>query len=247
MTSTTQQVINWSRFFIPDPKLRNASVRNEDIGQTSTPTGDRETFYLKHSPVGSIFIYIEPYTYSAVSSLKSASTLAKVFMWGGATTLACIFSDGTIDKAHKPKKFKPVLAFYEYNEKLPYAFSDTELISFLPAAIAYLNNTYNFSYSYTGSGDLLNVLVSSDSDRELIAKALAIVTRRSYLDEQKRRGLGIRFRGPMQSIDSVQQMKDYQEGTKALEEQLQAYVDRTKLSGLTGQVIDIYSEDIVET
>lgn len=60
MNGTTQSILNWARFSIPDPKIRNKSIRGLEIGRTSLATGSRETFYLKNSPTGSVFCMLSP-------------------------------------------------------------------------------------------------------------------------------------------------------------------------------------------
>lgn len=169
--------------------------------------------------------------------------MSKVFLWAS-STLSCTFPDGSTDPSVRPNQYKPVMAYYEYSEKLPYIYSDTELVEMLPAAISYLSNTYELSYSYTGVGTSMLVGLSSDLDKELISKALAIKVRRSYVDEQKRRGLGVRFRGPLQSIDTVAQMKDYEDVTNGIEKELKTRADNYRLPS-AGGVIDLYDEESV--
>lgn len=243
MTTSVSAILDWARFYIPDRKTKIKIVRNEEIGITATPTGTRETFYVKRTPIGSVSLYVEPYTYSSVASLKAAATNAKVFMWAS-STLSCTFSTGTVGVAYKPKKFKRVLANYEFNEAVPYSYGDTELVSYLPTAIQYLNNNFNTNYSYTYSGATLNLTPSTDGEKEIFSKALAIIVRRNFVEEQKKRGLGIRFRGGMQSIDTVAQLKHYSEETDKLEEQIETKLNDGTLTN-AGQSIDVYTEDVV--
>lgn len=246
MTGTTQTILSWSRNYIPDLKTRNKSVRGLDIGRTSTPTGTRETFYLKNSPTGSVYLYIEPYEYTSTSSLSAAATNAKVFMWQAAT-LSCTFANGSSDKSHKPFKYRPVLAYYEYTERQPYSYTDDELLGFLPQALAYLNNTFAFSYTYTGTGTSYTPAVSNNTDRELVSKALAIIVRRSFVDEQKRRGLGVAVKGPLQAIDTKTQLKNYETETANLEKQIRERADSDRIDSANtgGAVIDLYEENII--
>jgi len=247
LTASVQGILSWSRNYIPDNKTRNKSVRNLEIGATSLATGVRESFYLKHSPVGSVFLYVEPYNFSASSTLASLQATDKKFLWDS-NTLKATFPNGVSDPSIRPFQFRPVLAQYEYYENVAYIYSDNELAGFLQTAVAYLNNTYEKAYSFTGTISTLIVSYSTDNDKELISKALAVIVRKSYLSEQKRRGLGIRFSGPGSSIDSVQQMKAYQEDTNALEEQIDKQVNDSKVSSQAGgQVIDIYREQVVQT
>ena len=246
MYTLTASIIKLAREYIPDKKTRNKVVRGEDLGYTSTPTGTRGTFYLKHSPTGSVWFYIEPYTYSQTASLKIAATGAKVFMWAPAT-LSCIFSNGDIDVAHRPGKFKNVLVDYEYDERQLYSFSDTELSNKLSLAISWLNNSYDFSFTYSGTGATFLPVVSTDDEMEIIAKSLAIITRNSFVEEQKKVGLGVKFKGPMQSIDTSLQLKDYQETTNKLIKDVEKLFDKNKKANLpTGNVIDVYDEEVVE-
>lgn len=245
LTATTQAIIDWGRFSVPDPKTRNNSVRKLELGRTTLATGSRETFTLKHSPTGSVFIYVEPHRYSTSATLTGATTNTKVYLWASAT-LTITFPNGSSDPSTRPAQFKAVLADYEYNEDLPYSYSDTELTEFLPAAIEYINNTFEKSFSYTGTISTFVPTYSNTQDKALIAKALAITVRRSYLEEQKRRGLGIRFRGPGQSIDTIAQMKDYQFTTDSLIKELMKQVQDAKIAAVGGaEVIDVYAELVV--
>lgn len=245
IVGTTQSIIDWSRFYVGDPKTRNKSIRRLEIGRTSLPTGSRETFYVKNPPTGTVSLYVEPYSYASAATLTGATANSKVFLWLPAT-LSCQFPDGTnSDPSTRPDQFKPILADYEYNEKIPYSYSDTELIEFLPAAISYLDNTYAVSYSYTGTISTFVSGASSSKDKELICKALAIIVRRSFVEESKSRGLGVKWKGPMQSIDSVQQLKHYETVTKSLESDIKTKVFEDRIEGQDGSVIDIYTENVV--
>jgi len=244
LTSTTQGIVDWSRTYIPDPKTRTKAVRKEVIGQTALATGSRETFYVKQSPTASVFLYVEPYKFSPSSTLNSLSSTDKKFMWQTAT-LACIFPDGSSDSSTRPAQYKSVLADYEYAESLPYMYSDDELAVFLPPAISYLNNAYNFSYAYTGSGDSLTVTYSTNDDKELLSRALALLARKSFVEEQMHRGLGVKFRGPMQSIDSTAQMKEYVKATQALEKAVEEQAAADSVTG-GAQIVDVYTETVVD-
>jgi hypothetical protein len=247
MIATTQEILDWARQYIPDLKLRNNSVRDLELGLIVAATGNRETFYLKNSPTGSVFLYVEPYTFSATSSLSTAATGSKVFQWAP-STLSCIFPDGETDVATKPFKFKPVLAYYEYEKKMPYSYSDTELINFLSEAISYLNNSFSLSYTYTGTISSFDTSIADDNDKELVSKALAVIVRRNFADEQKQHGLGVAFRGPMHSIDTKTQLNDYRDVTKRMEEELRTKVSEDRIAGVgAGQIIDNYTETVVDT
>jgi len=244
MNTTTQAILDWARLYIPDSKTRLKSVRGLEIGRTTVATALRETFYLKHSAIGSVFLYVDPYTYSSTASLKIAATTDKVFLFN-ATLQSCIFPKSS-EKSIRPDQFKPVLADYEYSERQPYFYTDTELATFLPLAISYLNNTYEFSYTYTGTISTLIPSTTTDSAKELMAKALAIIVRKDLVDEQKRKGYGVRFRGPMMSLDNVQAMKSFEEGTAQLEKSIAEKRDVDKIGGMsTGQGIDVYTENVV--
>lgn len=246
MIATTQSLINMARLYIPDPKTRTKTVRREEIGRTALATGTRETFYVKHSPIGSVLVYVEPYDYHATSSLGSAATNSKVFLWAS-STLSCTFPNGTTDPSHRPNQYTPVLADYEYTERLPYSYTDNELVEFFKNAVGYLNNSYDFSYVFTGTISSFSVTPVTDNDTEILSKGLAIVVRRSYVDEQKKQGLGIVVRGPLQMIDSKSALNDYQLVTKRMENELLNKAQENKRGQLpTGQVIDIYDENVVE-
>lgn len=244
MTGTTSAILDWSRQYIPDMKSRNVAVRELILGRTAAPTGSRETFFLKHSPNGSVFLYVEPYKFSATSSLKLATSNQNVFQWA-ASTLSCVFPNGDTDASRKPFKFREVLAEYEYSQNAPYSYSDRELINFLPESIEYLNNTFGFSYTYTGTVSTFNPVYSSTSDKELISKALSIIVRRNFVGEQKRKGLGVSFRGPMHSIDTKAQLKHYLQETNNLEQQVRTKVTDDRLGGSSGGKIDVYDETVV--
>jgi len=247
MTATTQSILNWSRFFIPDSKTRLKTVRKEEIGRTHVATTSRETFYLKQAATGTVKLYIEPYELTSTASLGSAAATDRVYQYN-ATLQSCIIPNKT-DPSIRPAQFKRVLANYKYTEDLPYAYSDLELADFLPASISYLSNTFGVTYTYSGSGDTLSVAYGSDSDKELIARSLAIVVRKSFVSEQMRKGFGVAFRGPMAAIDSKAQMKEYNAQTKSLETGIEDKITRDKITGVdsVGQVINIYDESVVET
>lgn len=247
MIGTTQAVIDWGRNYISDPKTRTKSIREEEIGRTSTPISQRETFYLKRPAIGSVFLYVEPYLYSATASLTTASSTDKVFMYN-ATLQSCTFPiDGV--KSIRPAQFKPVLANYEYTESLPYAYSDTELAEFLPQSVGYLNNNYALSYTYTGTGTSFDMGTITENDKDIIARSLALLVRRSYVSEQMRRGLGVAFKGPMAAIDSKSQLNAFVKDTAQLENSIKVKIDQDKISGSNagGQSVDIYSEDVVDS
>lgn len=244
VTSTAQAIINWSRQYIPDPKTRVHVATNELLGRTALPTNQRETFYIKHCALGSVSIYVDPYLYSSVASIGAAATYSKVFMYN-ATLQSCIFAS-TGERPIRPAQFREVRAQYQYTEGLPYAYTDDELEAYLMTALSYLNNTFEFSYTYTGMiGTDFVPVYTTDQEKELIAKGLAIIVRKSYVDEQKKRGFGIRFRGPNMTIDSVQQMKDYADATNRLVEDIRRTVASNKLGNAIGQTIELYEENTV--
>jgi hypothetical protein len=247
MDTTTQLVIDWSRFFISDSKTRLKTVRKEEIGRTHIATTSRETFYLKQAATGTVSLYIEPYKFTSTASLSAAATTDRVFQYN-ATLQSCIIPKNS-DPSIRPAQFKAVLADYKYTEGLPYAYSDIELVEFLPAAISYLNNTFGFTYTYTGTGDTFVPAISTGNDTELVARALAIIVRKSFVSEQMKRGFGVAFRGPMAAIDSKAQMKEYNIQTRALETAIGDKITRDKVAGIdsVAQVIDIYDETVVET
>jgi len=246
MNATTQSILNWSRLSIPDPKTRLKTVRGEELGRTQVATTSRETFYIKRAASGTVNLYIEPYEFSATSSLSTAAANTMVFQYN-ATLQECIIPN-TSDPSIRPTQFKSVLADYKYTESLPYAYSDYELTEFLPASISYLNNTYGLTYTYTGTISTIDVAISTDSDKELISKSLAIMVRKSFVSEQMRMGFGVAFRGPMAAIDSKAQMKEYNAQTKALEFGIQAKIDEDKIAGAHGaaQVVGVYEENVVD-
>ncbi|MCK9369427.1 hypothetical protein M0R04_05775 [Candidatus Dojkabacteria bacterium] len=247
MTGTVQGIVDSARNYIPDAKQHSKAVVDILIGNTAAATGNRETFYLKNSPIASVFLYVEPYTYTAASTFTTVATNSKVFLWAP-STLSCTFSDGDADKPHKPNKFKQVLATYEYTEKNPYTFSDTEISDFVPLSVNYLNNSFGFSFTSSGTGTGYLPIYANDNERELIIKATAVLVRRRFVEEQKSRGLGVRFRGPMHTIDSVAQMKDYQSITKSMETEIADKAANYQRDNLpSGQVIDVYTENIVTT
>lgn len=247
MTGTTQSILNWSRFFVPDPKTRLKTVREEEIGRTHVATTSRETFYLKQAATGTVTLYIEPYKFASTASLSTLATTDRAFQYN-ATLQSCVIPKKT-DPSIRPSQFKAVLANYKYTEELPYSYSDTELVEFLPAGISYLNNTFGLSYSYTGTINNFTVSFSSNNDKEMISRALAIIVRKSFVAEQMRRGFGVAFRGPMAAIDSKAQMKEYNVQTKALESAISNKIARDDLTAVetTAQIIDIYSEEVVES
>uniref|UniRef100_A0A6M3IIR8 Uncharacterized protein n=1 Tax=viral metagenome TaxID=1070528 RepID=A0A6M3IIR8_9ZZZZ len=242
--ATTQSILNWGRFYIPDPKTRTKAVRNEEVGRTSLPSISREVFYIKQQAIGSVFLYIDPYKFSACSSLSAAATSAKVFVFN-ATLQSCTLSK-TSDPGVTPAQFKPVYTSYEYTENLPYCYSDLELLGFLPAAISYLNNKYVQSYTYTGTTSTFTVSFADDDEKAIVALALAVVVRRSYVTEQMRRGLGVSFKGQAAAINSREQLVQYTKDTALLEDtiKISIYEAGHQISNL-GQSIDTYSEDIV--
>jgi len=247
MTSTIQNILDWSRRYIPDMKTTTEVVRGEDLGQVTNPTGIRESFYLKHVPVGSIYLYAEPYEFTSSATISGAAASSFVFLFN-ATLNRCTFGDGESDPTVKPVKFVQVYADYEYSKRLPYGFTDTELVQYLPVAVGHLNNVYGYSFTFTGTIDTAAVTVSGNNDMELVAKQMAVLVRRSYADEQRSRGFGVRFKGPMQSIDSVANMKIYTQETAMLERQVKEASITNRMSNQgAGQVLDIYSEDSVST
>lgn len=248
ITGTTQNILDWSRFIIPDPKTRNKAVRRELLGQTVAATNSRETFFIKQLANASVFIYVDPYKYSSTASIGGATAGDKVFQYVAASQSVTFakFSE----KPTKPSQFQKVYATYEYTEDLPFTYTNLELSSFIPQVVGYLNNTFEYSLSYststTGTTGV-TVAVSDTDETEIVAKALAINVRRSYVNEQKKRGLGIRFRGPLQSIDSVAQLKSYIDETKRLEQELETKLEQRKLAGSAAGVgIDVYEENVVD-
>jgi len=247
MTATTLSVISWARFFIPDSKTRLQTVRKEEIGRTHIATTSRETFFLKQAATGIVSIYIEPYKFSSTSSLSAAVSTDRVFQYN-ATLQSCVIPKNS-DPSIRPAQYKAVLANYKYTEELPYAYSDTELTEFLPASTSYLNNTFGLSYTYTGTVSTFNPVFTTDNDKELLARALAILVRKSFVSEQMKRGFGVAFKGPMAAIDSKAQMKEYNAQTKALVAAIEDKVTRDQLAGVdsTAQTIDLYNESVVES
>jgi len=245
ITATAQELVNWARQYIPDRKTQLFSVRNEEIGRTALPTSQRESFYLKRPAVGSVFLYVDPYKYSAASTLLTAAATDKVFLYN-ATLQKCTFPGGS-DPSIRPAQFKAVLADYEYTKSIPYVYSDDELVGFAPAAIAYLNNNHSTSYSYTGTGSTFEQTFTSDSDNDLVARSLAILVRRTFVSEQMRHGLGVAFRGPMAAIDSKSQLKAYQDETKKLEQSIVDKIENDKISSASGSggSVDLYDESVV--
>lgn len=247
MTGTVQSILNWSRVFIPDKKERLENLNNEEIGRTQIATTSRETFYLKHAATGTVTLYIEPYEFSSTASLSAVTVVDtdRVFMYN-ATLQRCIIPKKA-DVSIRPAQFKPVLAMYKYTRKMPYAYSDDELLEFLPVSISYLNNTYGLSYVYTGTMSNIAVTISTDNDKELVSKALAIITRNNFVSEQMRKGFGVQFKGPLAAIDSKAQMKEYNAQTKALEKSIFDKIYEDKLSAINagGAIIDVYDESEV--
>lgn len=245
LTDNTQNIIDRARKYIPDAKDRTSVIRGEEIGRTALPTGTRETFYVKQSPIGSVYLYVEPYTYSPVSTLSGLSSSDKKFLWD-ASTLSCIFPDGSSDVSYRPNQYLSILANYEYTEQVPYMYSNNELVGYLSSAISYLNNVFGYSYSYTGTVSSFEVGSSGNDDKELISRSLAIVVRKSFVEEQMHKGLGVKFKGPMQSIDSVAQMKEYNKTTLLLEKSIKDTSPGNSPSNLS-EIIDIYKEEVVNT
>ncbi len=243
MITSTQNVLDWSRNYIPDYKTRTKTVRGEELGRTTIATTDREVFYIKHQAIGSVFLYIEPYRYSSCGSLKTASTLSKVFMFN-ATLQKCTIASKT-DRPLRPAQFKPVLADYEYNDPQLYAYSDTELVEFLSTAVQYLNNNYGLSFTYTGTGTSLDIGTITDAEREVMSRGLALLVRRNFVAEQMRRGLGVAFKGPIAAIDSKTQLNAYNAETNRLEASLRDKIDSDLTAGGAVSVLPVYNEDIV--
>jgi hypothetical protein len=247
MSATINNILVVSRGYIPDPVTRTKVIRDEEIGRLSNPTTLRETFYIKHQATGSVYLYVDPYTYSSTASLGAAATTDRVFLYN-ATLQSCTFPKSS-DKSVRPTQFKLVYANYEYIERVPYIFSNEELVTFLPNAISYLNNNFSKTFLYTtGTLSHFVVNVSNDDEVELIARSLAVITRKYYASEQMRYGLGVAFKGPMTSIDSKTQLNVYNDITNRLEQSIKDLIDEEKLkSGGTGQTVDIYNEDDVTT
>ena len=241
MTGTTLSILTWARTYIPDRLSDTVHLKDEYLGDTSAPV-NRETFYLNHQAIGTVTLYVKPYKYSSTASLGAASSTDRVFQYN-ATLQTCIMPS-TSDPSVRPNQYQKVKATYSYTQDFPFAYSNTELASWLPLSISYLNNVHNISYTYTGTGDSIVTNVSNGNDKEFIARALAIIVRRQFVEEQKQRGLGIRFRGPMAVIDSVQQMKSYEAATNKMENDLATYADRSRANS-TGGGIDIYDETVV--
>lgn len=245
MLGTTQTIINWSRFFIPDPKTRTTHLSGVEIAKTALPTNQRETVYIPYAAVGTVKLYVKPYMYSNTASLSLASATDKVFQYN-ATLQSCVFPSAS-DPSIRPEQFKPVLAYFHYSEDLPYSYSDQELLEFLPSAVSHLNNMYHYSYSSTGtvSDETYLPSTSNNEDKQLLALVLAIVVRKSYAAEQMRRGFGVSVKGPMQSIDTKQQMKEYHTQTQQLEKLIE---DKSTLSRVidSGNTVDIYEVNVVD-
>lgn len=246
LTATTQNLIDWSRQYVPDPKTRAQTVRSEEIGRTSLPTVQRETFYLKRPATGSVFLYVDPYSYSASSTLNSLAATDKKFLYN-ATLQSCTFPAAT-DPSIRPAQFKAVESDYEYSKRVLFSYSDTELVEFLPAAIAYLNNNYSTSYSYTGTISTFAPDFTNDSDTDIVSRSLAVIVRNNFVAEQMRAGLGVNFRGPMAAIDSKTQLNTYNKDTAKLEKSISDKIenDKTGATDGSGAVIDIYAEEIVD-
>jgi hypothetical protein len=247
MSVVINNILLISRGYIPDPITRIKVIRNEEIGRLSNPTTLRETFYIKHPAIGSVSLYVDPYTYSSTASLKTSATTDRVFLYN-ATLQSCTFPKSA-DKSIRPAQFKLVYASYEYTEKIPYIFSNEELVSFLPNAISYLNNNFSKTFVYiTGTISTFTVNISDNDGMELIARSLAVIVRKYYASEQMRYGLGVAFKGPMTSIDSKTQLNVYNDITNKLEQSIKDLIDEEKLkSGGSGQTVDIYNEDDVTT
>lgn len=245
ITATAQNVINWGRLFIPDPKTRTFSLDGEVIGRTALPTNQRETFYIKRPALGSVQLYVEPYFYSSTASLGAAAATDKVFQYN-ATLQTCQFPSASSDPSIRPAQFRDVKAYYQTTEKVPYAYSDNELVTFLPAALEYLNNTYGFSYTHSGTISTFLPVYSTDSDRQLMAMGLAVIVRKHNIEEQRKRGLGVALRAPMQAIDTKTQLNAYISQTKDLEKSIEEKANTSRVdAGLSGGEIDLYDENIV--
>lgn len=244
-TATTQGLIDWSRFYIPDPKTRLKTVRNEEIGRTAVASTSRETFFIKRSALGTVKLYVDPYEYSPTASLSLATITDRVFQYN-ATLQECVIPKKA-DPSIRPAQWKPVLANYKFTEDLPYAYSDTELIEFLPASISYLNNTHEQVFTFTGTISTFLPAIGSDKDKELLARSLAIIVRKSFSAEQMKKGFGVAFKGPMAAIDSKAQMKEYNAQTKALEKAISDKVLADKIGSVDagGVTIDVYDETVV--
>lgn len=246
ITATAQNLVDWSRRYIPDRKTQLFSVRDEEIGRTTLPTTQRESFYLKRPAIGSVFLYVEPYVYSASSTLLAAAATDMVFLYD-ATLQKCTFPSSS-DPSIRPAQFKPVTAEYEYTKRIPHVYTDEELVGFLPAAIAYLNNNYSTNYSYTGTISTFVPAFTSDSVTDIVSRSLAVLVRKTFVSEQMKHGLGVAFRGPMAAIDSKSQLKVYQDETQKLEQSIVDKIDNDKIGAATGgSAIDIYDESVVES
>lgn len=243
MNGTTQAILDWSRVYIPDQKSNVKTLKDEFLGSTSVPTSQRETFYIKQQATGTVKLYVDPYLFTQTATLGGAAATDKVFGYN-ATLQTCIFPAGS-DPSIRPAQNKKVLANYSFTENLPYMYSDTELSDWLGLSISYLTNVHSITYTYTGTGTSIVTSVSNDTDKEMVSRALAIVTRKKFVEEQMQHGLGIRFRGPMAVIDSIQQMKAYKQATTVLEKSLFEQSDKLGVND-TGGIIDIYQEDVVD-
>ena len=242
--TATANVIEWARNYIPDRTTKLMAIQDEEIGRTAIATNQRETFYLKHCPNSTALIYVEPYTYSATSSLSTVATNTKYYQYN-ATLQSVTFAAAT-EKPLRPAQFRAVVAAYNHKINLPYSYLDDELASYLTVAISYINNKYGLSYTYTGTISTLIPSYSTTNEKEILARALAITVRRAYAVEQQAEGFGVRIKGPLMTIDSVQAMKEYNKATDLMEEALSDKVDRESINN-SGQVIDLYTENVVET
>lgn len=240
--ATTALILDWGRNYIPDKKTRIKTVRDEEIGRTTIATNQRETFYLKHCPSSTALIYVDPYTYSPTSSLSSVATNTKYYQYNATLQSVTFASFG--EKPLRPAQFRAVVAEYNYVEQKPYSFSDDELASYLTTSISYINNVYGLSYTYTGTISTLVPSYADDNEREILARALAITVRRAFAVEQQTEGFGVRIRGPLMTVDSVQAMKEYNKATDLMEKALSDKVDKDSITD-TSQAIDVYTENIV--
>lgn len=240
--ATTQAVIDWGRLFVPDPKTRINTVRNEELGRTATPSTERETFYIKNQALNDVTLYIDPYLFATVASLGAATADSRSFKFNP-TLQSCIFPMSS-DPSIWPGQFKPVLANYDYTERLPYAYSDTELVTFLPAAISYLNNTYGYGYTYAGTISTFLPAYANTNEKQILAMGLSVIVRKSFVAEQMRKGFGVSFRGPMAAINSAEQLRQYEKDTKALEQSIADSKDRDNINSAGGGV-DLYTENVI--
>ena len=172
VTTTTADIISWGRNYIPDRTTKLLAIRDEEIGRTTIAITQRETFYLKHCPSSSALIYVEPYKYSATSSLSTVATNTKYYQYNA--TLQSVTFAASTEKPLRPSQYRAVVAEYNHVENTPYAYTDDDLAGYLTTSISYINNKYGLAYTYTGTISTLVVSYSTDNEREILARALVL-------------------------------------------------------------------------